>query len=187
MLKTMLKMIITLTVFIGSTTLYAAETHIMTMKGQYGQFGYTPTADGWVAGSVSVYGTGQDKTAFMFHTSYTYADGYKFWRGNIPVEAVSQVGVSSIAVNVNTCDVEPLNMPGCGPVSFTVTTDEPATGWIDNGVSSYSYNDFMYQAVGARQVRFSSAIGSINGSAFNTSRAYMGVYNDVTISITVGN
>jgi len=166
---------------------HAAETYVMNVHGQYGQVYYTRTDSGWVSGMVSVDGSGVNQTAFVFATSYSQADGYKFWRGNVPVSAVTVNGISSISVDVDTCAVEPINMRGCGYLNFTVTTDEPATGWIDNGVVHYSYGDYIQTSAGARQVRASSAEGSINGQAFSSSRAFMVKSSDVNIQITVGN
>ena len=186
-IRKMKKLALSLFTLIGFSTAHAAEPVVMTLNGQFGQIGYTRTADGWVSSTVSVDGVGLDKTAYLFYTSYNYTNGYKFWRGAIPMETVTQTGVASISVDVNTCNVEPLNAAGCGPVSFTVNTDEPASGWVDNGTRSYSYDDYIYNSVGARQVRFSSASGSINGSAFDSSRAYMGKFDKVTIQVTVGN
>ena len=118
----------------------------------------------------------------MFHYSYSPSTGYNGWSGSIPVDAVTVTGVASISVNIDTCSVS--NTAGCGPVYFTVTTNEPASGWIDNGSRQYDWGNVIYREAGNRQVRFSSSAGSVHGIPVNSNNAFMGKFNEVTISVT---
>ncbi len=152
-------------------------------SGQFGQVSVNNGGNtGWANATISVEGNGVNRTAHLFHVSYSPSTGYKYWTGNIPADSVTVTGVASIAVDIDTCSVS--NTAGCGPVSFMVTTDEPATGWIDNGVIKYEWNNLIYREVGARQVRFSSSTGYVNGIPVDGNRAFMGKYNEVTISVT---
>jgi hypothetical protein len=165
----------------------AAETYVDTISGQYGQVRYTPTAEGWVYANVFVDGAGVNRTAKLNYVSYSFVDGYKAWFGSIPEYTVVTTGVSSISVDVDTCAVEPVNSRGCGPVNFTVSTSEPASGWVNNGVVAYEYSDLMVRYVGANQVRESSASGMINGQTFDNARAFSGTSDNVYVQVTVGN
>jgi len=152
-------------------------------SGQYGQASANNTGDiGWAAATVSIEKNGINRTAHLFHVSSSPSTGYNYWTGNIPVDAVIVNGVNSISVNIDTCSVN--YIAGCGPVYLTVTTSEPATGWIDNGVRQYDWNGVIYREAGARQVRFSSATGSVHGVPIDTTRAFMGKYNDVSITVS---
>lgn len=152
-------------------------------SGQFGQVSANNGgAAGWANATVSVEGEGINQTAHLFHVSNSPSTGYQFWTGNIPVNTVKRTGVASISVDIDTCSVS--NNPGCGYVNFTVTTDEPASGWIDNGVRKYDWDGYIYREAGARQVRFSRSTGTVNGISVNNDRAFMGKYNEVTISIS---
>ena len=152
-------------------------------SGQYGQASANYGGDiGWASATVSVDGNGVNRTAHLFHVSYSPATNYNYWSGNIPANAVTVKGVNSISVNIDTCTVQ--YIAGCGPVSLTVTTDQPASGWIDNGVIQYDWDGVIYREAGARQVRFSSATGSVHGVPLDTTRAYMGKYNEVSITVS---
>lgn len=182
----MKKIVFALALMVSSFAAQAAETYLETINGQYGQVGYTRTAEGWVSATVYVDGEGINRTASMFTVSYSYVDGYKFWRGSLPNSTVTTNGVSSISVDVDTCALEPVNAPGCGYNSFTVTANTPANGWINNGVVSYEYSDLLVRYVGASQVRMSTGEGIINGQSFTGARAFTGTSDNVYVQITVG-
>jgi hypothetical protein len=173
-------------VIFGTSVAHAAVVDQYVSSGQYGSASANNGgAVGWANATISTDGSGVNQTAHLFHVSYSPNTGYNYWSGDIPVEYVTVTGVASISVSVDTCTVN--NVSGCGQVDLTVTTDEPATGWIDNGVREYDWNGVIYREVGARQVRFSSATGSVHGIPLNTSRAFMGKFNEVTITVTTGN
>jgi hypothetical protein len=173
-------------VVLSASTVQAAEVDVMKLSGQFGQAPYTASEQGWANATVSVQGNGVNRTAHLFHVSYEYATNtYKYWSGKIPVENVTVKGVSSISVDIDTCEVN--YTPSCGYVNFTVATDEPASGWIDNGVRKFQYDGYMRNEVGARQVRASSSTGTVNGLSVDNARAFSGKYEEVTIEVTVGN
>ena len=160
----------------------AATTDTYVVNGNEGQTGYVYTAGvGSAAATVSFDpATG---TANLMAWSYSAA-GYMYWRGNIPASSVTSNGMNSISVSVNTCEIN--NTAGCGQVDVTVTADVPANGWVDNGVSAYTGNGFIYRQVGSRSVRFASSTGSVNGVPVDNTRAFMIKATDVTVDVTVG-
>ena len=169
--------------FFTSVAQSAADVEQVVLSGQFGQVSANNYGNlGWANATVSIEGNGVNRTAFLVHASDSPSTGYNLWRGSIPADAVTVTGVASISVNIDTCSVS--NIDGCGPVYFTVTTNEPASGWIDNGTRQYNWGNVIYREAGSRQVRFSSSTGSIHGIPVNNSRAFMGKYNEVTISIT---
>lgn len=162
----------------------ASETDTFVISGTYGQTGYVYTPGvGSAAATVSINGTGPDATATLMAWSSS-ADGYKYWRGNIPVESIVSTGIDGISVSINTCEIN--NTAGCGQVDFSVRADVPASGWIDNGVAEYTGNGFVFRQVGSRVTRFASSTGYVNGVSVDNTRAFMVKGNDVTISVTVG-
>lgn len=163
----------------------AAETSLFKVNGQFGQVPYTYNAGSWASGAVSVEGTGLNQTAFLYYTAYSPSAGYKFWRGNIPVEAVTVTGIAGISVEIDTCTVSAT--VGCGYVNFRVATNEPASGWVNNGVWGYDYNGYIARYAGASQSRSATSTGTILGLSANNSRAWMGTMDDVTVEVQVGN
>ena len=167
-----------------STIAQAAETDTFVVSGTYGQSGYVNTPDvGSASATVSIDGAGVNQTATLMHYSYS-AEGYKYWRGNIPVESVTSTGMDGISVSVNTCEID--NRYGCGQVDLTVTSDTPASGWVDNGVFQYTGIGYIYRQVGARTVRFASSTGNVDGIPLDNTRAFMSKGTDVTITVTTG-
>lgn len=163
----------------------ASEVDTFNVSGSYGQTGYATSSEGWSSVTVSVDGSGVDRTAILMHVSYSYLTGaYNYWRGAIPAEYVVSTGMDGISVNINTCDVD--FRAGCGQVAVSVRADVPASGWIDNGVTQSNYGDFIYRVVGSRTTRFASSEGTVNGVPANSSRAFMVKGTDVTVDVTVG-
>jgi hypothetical protein len=160
----------------------AAETDSYVVSGSYGQSGYVYVPGvGSGAATVSISNDGQTATLMAWSST---AEGYKYWRGDIPASAVVSNGINGISVSINTCEVD--NRAGCGPVDLTVTADVPASGWVDNGVNQFTADGFIYRQVGARTVRFASSTGSVNGVPLDNTRAFMSKGSDVTISVTTG-
>ncbi len=177
------------TAFLGlivfMSTANASETALFKVNGQYAQVPYTYNAGSWASGAVSVDGTGISQTAFLYYSAYSSSTGYQFWRGAIPIEAVKVTGVASMSVDIDTCTVSATS--GCGYVKFTVATNEPASGWVNNGVWGYSYGDYVVRYAGASQVRSASATGTILGQAVDNPRGWIGTMDDVTVEVQVGN
>lgn len=163
----------------------AAVVDTFTINGQYGQVSYTYKNGGYAFGSISVDGAGVNQTAFLVYVASNSTNGYRYWRGQIPVDAVTVTGVASMAVDIDTCSVDPT--PSCGPVNFTVSTNEPATGWISDGVWGYQYDGYIYKHVGAAQARSSSASGMILDQVIDNSRSWIGKMDNVTVQISTGN
>lgn len=173
-----------LSVFLLASIAQAAETDIFVVSGTYGDTGYVYTPGyGSAAATVAINGAGAGATATLMAWSYS-PDGYKYWRGNIPVESVTSTGIDGISVSINTCEIS--NTGGCGQVDFSVRADVPASGWTDNGVFSYTGNGYVSRQVGERTVRFASSTGYVNGIPVDSSRAFMVKGDEVSISVTVG-
>ncbi len=163
---------------------HAAQTNVFKMNGEFAQLPYSSSDQGWVTGSVGVDGNGASRVAYLFYAVYTPANGYAFWRDQIPLSAVTVKGVSSMAVELDTCTVS--NTAGCGYVKFEVNTNEPASGWINKGSWGYAYDGYMVRFAGAGQARSSSATGSILGLPVDGSGAWIGTLDNVTVEVTVG-
>lgn len=163
----------------------AAETNIFKVNGQFGQVPYTYNNGSWASGAVSVDGAGINRTAFLYYSAYSPTMGYNSWRGSIPVEAVTVKGVASISVDIDTCTVSA--DAGCGYVNFIVETNEPASGWINNGVWGYDYDGYIARYVGASQSRSSTSTGTILGVSADNTRAWIGTMDDVTVEVQTGN
>lgn len=185
MRKQLLKTIGIAAVLFAAASVNAAEVNLFKAKGEYGQVPYTYTPGiGWANGTVSVDGSGENRTANLFYASYTVANGYNFWRGDIPVDAVTVNGVDQISVEIDTCSIS--NVGGCGYVNFSVRKDVPAGGWINNGAWRVDYDDYHAVYSGNSQVRYASSTGEILGIPVDNSRAFIGKMNEVTIEVTVG-
>ena len=148
-----------------------------------GQFGQTWGGNAGI--NVSVDGSGVNRIARLVYYAYSELSGYHFWYGEIPATAVRTTGVSSMAVTIDTCSVN--NSSGCGYVDVSIATDEPASGWVYTGVNNYSWGDMRYQTIGNSQVRFSSAVGTVNGISVSSDNAAIGTYNNVDVSVSIGN
>ena len=77
-------------------------------------------------------------------------------------------------------------LASCGYVNFTVDTNEPASGWVNNGVWGSTYTGYISRYVGAAQARNASSTGTILGHNVDSSRAWIGTMDEVTIKITTG-
>ena len=150
------------------------------VSGNYGQVN-AYTDDGFAAMSVSVDSTGR---AFLAAYSSNSTDGYKFWYGDIPASAVTVRGANTIAVQIDTCSVDP--SPGCGYVDATVTADPKDGGFITDGSSHYNWGNVIFQVAGPTQVRRSNVTGYINGILVDGAQAFVGKYTNVTIEVVTG-
>ena len=163
----------------------AAVVDTFTTNGQFGQVTYTYNNGGWANGTVSVDGAGTNRTAHLFYVAYNPINGYRYWSGAIPVEAVTVTGVSKMAVDIDTCTVNPT--VACGPVNFVVSTNEPASGWVNNGVWGYQYDGYIFNYAGAAQARSSSASGMILDQVIDNSRSWIGTMDNVIVNVSTGN
>lgn len=164
-----------------SPMVQAAEADTFVVSGTYGQTGYVSTPGmGSASATVSISGQGTNQSATLMHWSNDSTNGYQYWRGLVPVAAVTSTGIDGISISINTCEVD--NRAGCGYVDFSVRSDTPASGWVDNGVNQTTGTGYIYRQVGARTVRFASSTGSVNGVPVDNTRAFMGKGTDVTIS-----
>jgi len=163
----------------------AAETDIFKANGQFGQVTYTYNNGGWANGTVSVDGAGISRTAHLFYVAYNPSNGYRYWNGDIPTNAVTVNGVAQISVDIDTCIVNPT--PACGPVKFAVSTNQPSSGWINNGVWGYQFDGYMVKYAGAAQARSSSASGTILDQTIDNARSWIGTMDRVTIEVNIGN
>ena len=175
--------IIFLGVVFFASTANAAEVELFKINGQYAEASYTTSAGGWASGGVSVDGIGNNQTAFLYYSAYSNGV-FRFWRGSIPRDAVRVTGVASMSVEIDTCTVNAID--GCGYVNFSVATNEPASGWVNNGVWGYSYDGYIARYAGASQVRSSTSTGTILGQSVDNPRSWIGAMDDVTVEIQTG-
>jgi len=159
---------------------FAGEVYQFVSNGQYGQ-----TWGGNAGINVSVDGSGVNQVARLVYYAYSQETGYFFWYGEIPASAVTMTGVASMHVQIDTCTISTLS--GCGYVDVAINTNEPASGWVYTGVWQYSYGAMSVQYVGNSQVRFSSATGTVVGIPVSETNAAIGKYNNVSVSVSLGN
>lgn len=114
-----------------------------------------------------------------------------YWKGVIPNTDVIDNGIASVTVNVpDTCDstLTPSYTYGsdnCFTVNMTFT--KGAYLWKTNGVTQYSWGNFIYQVIGGISTFGASTTGTVNGVDMTSSRAYMGKYTDVNVSVSTAN
>ncbi|MGD8567947.1 MAG: hypothetical protein PVJ39_07655 [Gammaproteobacteria bacterium] len=152
-------------------------------SGTYGQA--TVFSNGNYASiNVSVDGLATDQTVHLSTYYHLPGEGYHFWSGEIPASAVTVAGVDSIAVDINTCDVN--NTTGCGPVDVTVTKDPHGGGFITDGSSQYQWDDLIFAVAGPVQVHSATVTGTVNGVPLDNGRGYIGKYNQAHIEVQTG-
>jgi len=157
---------------------FAGVVYQYTSSGQYGQVG-----NGNLGMELTVDGAGVSEVVHLVYFSYTYGVGFSYWYGDIPADAVAVTGVASMAVQLDSCTVK--NVDGCGYVDVTITTDEPASGWVYTGAYQTQYGDMIIERIGNSQVRWSSAVGTILGRSVEGMRAGIGKYNNVKVTVSL--
>lgn len=154
---------------------------------QFGSTGSTITSGvGSSFGTVSIEDNGHNRSAFLIVHGYSYNSGSFNWSGHIPVDSVTVNGVSSMSVEFDTCtyDGEPGSHGECGYVYFTVDTNQPASGWIQNGSTTIDYGLYYVRFAGSYQARRSTSSGHIIGIPVNnSSHAFIGKGQDVEIEL----
>lgn len=151
------------------------------VSGTYGQA--TGSSNGAYAGiNVSVDESG---TARLITYNHVPSHSYELWYGEIPSSAVTVHGVNSIAVQIDTCTIDP--SPGCGYVDAVITQDPNAGGFITDGSTHYTWDNVIVQVAGPIQVRRANAAGTVNGISIDNGGAYIGKYNTASIEVQTGN
>lgn len=150
------------------------------VSGTYGQAnGYS---NGSYAGiNISVDGSG---TARLVTYTHVPSESYKLWYGNIPASAVKVQGIDSIAVQIDTCTVNPTS--GCGYVDAVITMDPKAGGFITDGSTHYTWDNIIVQVAGPTQVHNANAAGYVNGISLDNAGAYIGKYDTASIEVQTG-
>jgi hypothetical protein len=136
--------------------------------------------------SINMYieGAGINQTISLSH--YNTSTGY--WRGVIPASSVTVNGIASISVTVNTCDYIASSSWGTDPCGLVdVTFNKADYLWKTNGVSHYTWGDTIRQYVGGISTFSASATGTIKGVSIDSTRAYMGKYNNVAVVVSTVN
>lgn len=158
-------------------------------------------SDGLVVADIYEEGAGINASKWLrVITNVRDADGilrYERWQGVIPNNAMSINGVASASISVDTCTLTAgfSSANGCGVVELTVTKDPLAFGSTSAGAYAYNYGGLIMQYAGSWTTHNSTAVGSVNGinidtalnSAFGASRAVIGKYTNVSVTVTTGN
>jgi hypothetical protein len=145
-----------------------------------------------VSVNLTVEGAGVNRTVHMSVSRYVYGDGFTYWSGTIPADAVVDNGIASTTVNVDTCGLTETVSIGdlaCGPVNMTFTKQDYL--WKTNGVTQYSYGDISYQLIGGISTFSAAASGTVETGGVDTNidatNATMGKYTDVSITVSTAN
>jgi hypothetical protein len=152
-------------------------------SGTYGQASVFSNGN-YASINVTVDGLGTDQTVHLSTYYHVPGESYNVWYGEIPASAVTVEGVDSIAVDINTCDVNPT--ASCGPVDVTITMDPQGGGFVTNGATEYQWDDLIFAVAGPTQVHSATVTGSINGVSLDSGRAYIGKYDQTHIEIQTG-
>jgi len=180
----MKKMIVSLFVVpisLAALTANADVVYQQVISGTYGQ-AFTYSGGDYAGLNISVDGAGTARLVTYYHTP---SDGYKLWYGTIPSSAVKVDGINSIAVQIDTCTVNPID--GCGAVDAVVKMDPKAGGFITDGSTHYTWDNVILQVAGPIQVRNANATGSISGIPLDDSRAFIGKYDTASIEVQTNN
>lgn len=149
------------------------------------QFGMVSTYDNSNFVYVQV-STEQVGTTHLVYATYTPATGYSYWNGAIPASAVTTTGITEMNINIDTCTV--VANTACGLIDLTITKDAADSPLINTGVSQYAVDRVLYQTAGSTTSYTADAVGFVNGIAVNTTtRAWMGRYSNVTVTVAAGN
>lgn len=135
--------------------------------------------------SLTEEGAGVNRVVHLSMFSYTYGVGSTYWSGDIPADAVTEDGIATVTVNVDTCTLAAKVSYGdnaCGVVDVTFTKGDYL--WKTNGVTRYTYDDIIYEIIGGVSTFSAAAQGTVRGVAIDTTRAYEGLYNDVSITVS---
>ena len=180
-MKKMIVSLLVVPVSLAALTANADVVYQQVVSGTYGQ-AFVNTGSDYAGLNISVDGAGAARLVTYYHTP---GDGYKLWYGTIPSSAVKVEGINSIAVQIDTCTVNPID--GCAPVDAVVTMDPKAGGFITDGSTHYTWDNVILQVAGPTQVRNANATGSINGIPLDGARAYTGKYNTASIEVQTNN
>lgn len=135
--------------------------------------------------NVTVDGLATDQTVHLSTYYHFPGESYNFWSGTIPASAVTVEGVNSIAVAINTCDVNPTT--GCGPVDVTITKDPHGGGFVTDGSTQYQWDDVIFAVAGPIQVHSATVTGTVHGVPLDSGRGYIGKYDTSHIEVLTGN
>jgi len=158
---------------------------------------YTQVYANGTAVGVTVEGAGVNQVVKMYVSNYTYGVGSSYWSGVIPNADVVVNGINSITVTVaNTCDTTntatvTYGSDYCFGVNATFTKVDYL--WKTNGVTQYTYGDIIQTIVGGVQTYSATSTGTVTNSTgtvnadLSSTRAYLGKYTDVTVSVSTAN
>jgi hypothetical protein len=138
--------------------------------------------------NLTIEGAGANRVVNLSTYSYTYGVGGVYWSGEIPADAVVDNGIASITVNVDTCMSTPRVTYGenaCGLVNVTFTKNDYL--WKTNGVTRYNWGDIIYEVIGGISTFSAAATGTVHGVDVSATNAYMGKYNDVSVTVSTAN
>jgi hypothetical protein len=138
--------------------------------------------------NVTIEGAGVNRKVSLSHSSYSYGTGSVYWSGEIPADAVTVNGVAQISVYVDTCNLPARVSWGANPCGLVdVTFDKVDRLWKTNGVRQYQWGDLIYQIVGGITTFSAQSTGTVRGVNVDSTRAYMGQYNNVSVQVNTAN
>jgi len=159
-----------------------------TVNSDFAFFGQYSETDGSSV-SVNVYteGTGPDQVTYLRSFVFGGPTGGAIFYGTIPNSAVQITG-TSVAVNFDTCTAGYYTSGTCGLINVTVTKDAGTKPMIFNGVYKSTWGDVVSQTAGLMSFEKATVTGIVHGVVLTTgSDAWMGRYNNVSVTVTKGN
>lgn len=175
--------IITSALVLSSTAQAGLIDEFTTASSEYAQVYANGTGVG-----ITVEGAGVNQVVKMYVSNYISGVGSNYWEGVIPNDTVVVNGIDSITVTIaNTCDYVASATYGtdyCYAVNATFTKSDYL--WKTNGVTQYTWDGILYQIIGGIEAFSASVTGTVNDTDISTTRAYLGKYTDVDITVSTG-
>ncbi len=138
---------------------------------------------------VTIEGAGVTQVVKLYVFNYISGVGSSYWEGVVPNDTVVDNGIDSITVNIaNTCDYTASATYGsayCYAVDVSFTKSDYL--WKTNGVTQYTWDGIIYQIIGGVSTFSASVTGTVNDTDISTSRAYLGKYTDVDVTVSTVN
>lgn len=163
-----------------------------TASSEYAQVYQNGTAVG-----VSIEGAGVSQVVTLYVTNYTSGVGSSYWKGTIPNASVVSNGINSISVNVpDTCDSTNVTSATYGAdycYKVNATFNKVDFLWKTNGVTQYTFGNIIEQIIGGvvtYSATSSGNVSTISGTVdvgISSTRAYLGKYTDVSITVSTTN
>jgi hypothetical protein len=146
---------------------------------------------------IDIQDNGENQVIRMSANSYSEENGYNYWYGEIPSDAVLNMSIHGLSVNVDTCQLTAMYSWGtapCGVVAVDITS-EP--GWENfrtwtQPTHYHTWYGYLQTRVSHSHTRFTSTTGTVNGVSIDidnsvaphTWNSVMGSSSGMSVSVS---